>query len=237
MAAGYFKKLLEDHRYHDIDTRSAGVMTVTGLRASQEAMQIMTAEGVDLGRHRSTQLSPDMVRKADLILGMTPLHVQEALRLHKDARGKAFLLKEYSRSDLDKIQIDDPMGATLEVFKKCFREIKEACQLLLKTEFVQGGRKKAKAEAAAQHKTVEVAKKAAAPAKAKGHAKANPAPKKSKKNAPKSERKSAHKPAARKPAAKAKSKSKAKIKARPKLSRTIKKAARGGAARSAVKAR
>ncbi len=141
MAAAYFKKLLEHHKLNDVEPRSAGVMTVTGLRASQEAVQIMQNEGVDLTRHRSSPLSAEMIRKADLILGMTPLHVQEATRLYKEARGKSYLLKEYSGSDLDKIQIDDPMGATLEYFKKVFREIKDACEKLVRTEFVSGKRK------------------------------------------------------------------------------------------------
>lgn len=139
MAAAYLRKLLEDAKVKNVEVRSAGVLTVTGLRASQEARQIMETVSVDLSRHRSSQLSPEMIRRADLILGMTPYHVQRALRISEDARGKTFLVKEYTRSDLKNIQISDPMGATLEVFKQRFKEIKKACELLVETPFVQTG--------------------------------------------------------------------------------------------------
>lgn len=136
MAAGYFSKLLDENDLIDLEVRSAGVMTVTGLRASQEAQQVMESEVVDLDSHRSSQLSAEMIRRADLILGMSPLHVQTALRMQEGARGKTHLFKEYTKSDLKNIQIADPMGCTLEVFKKCFDEVKAACDLLLKSEFV-----------------------------------------------------------------------------------------------------
>jgi hypothetical protein len=97
----------------------------------------MEAVEVDLGRHRSSQLTQESIRRADLILGMSPLHVQHALRESPDARGKTFLLKEFARSDLKNIQISDPMGCTLEVFKKCFKEIRQACDKLIETEYVK----------------------------------------------------------------------------------------------------
>lgn len=138
MASAYFRKLLDERGVREIDTRSAGVMTITGLLASQEAIQVMTAEGVDLHRHRSTQLTPELIRKADLILAMSPFHRQTALRMCEDAKNKTFLLKEFTKSDLKNVQIADPMGCTLEVFKKCFKEIKQACDRLVDHEFITG---------------------------------------------------------------------------------------------------
>lgn len=138
MAAAYFRKLLDDRGIREVETRSAGVMTITGLLASQEAIQVMSSEGVDLHRHRSTQLTSELIRKADLILAMSPFHRQTALRMAEDAKNKTFLLKEFTKSDLKNVQIADPMGCTLEVFKKCFKEIKAACDRLIDHEFVTG---------------------------------------------------------------------------------------------------
>lgn len=138
MAAAYFRKLLDDRGIREVETRSAGVMTITGLLASQEAIQVMSAEGVDLHRHRSTQLTSELIRKADLILAMSPFHRQTALRMAEDAKNKTFLLKEFTKSDLKNVQIADPMGCTLEVFKKCFKEIKAACDRLIDHEFITG---------------------------------------------------------------------------------------------------
>ncbi|MCL5269484.1 MAG: hypothetical protein M1457_02770 [bacterium] len=138
MASGYFRKLLDERGIRDIEVRSAGVMTITGLLASQEAIQVMDNEGVDLRRHRSTQLTPELIRKADLILAMSPFHRQTALRMAEDAKDKTFLFKEFCKSDLKNVQIADPMGCTLEVFKKCFKEVKAACDRLIDHEFITG---------------------------------------------------------------------------------------------------
>jgi len=144
MAAGYMKKILDENRIKNIEVKTAGVMTVAGLLATPEAVQIMDAVGVDLRKYRSTKLTPEMVKKADLILGMTPFHVQSALRMLPDSRGKTFLLKEYTGSDVRHAQISDPMGCTLEVYKRVFGDIKSACDKLLKSEFILGRKKSEK---------------------------------------------------------------------------------------------
>ena len=138
MAAHYFRKLLAERNIKDIEVRSAGVMTITGLLASHEAVQVMDSAHVDLSRHRSSQLSPESIRKADLILAMTPFHRQTALRLTEVARKKTHLLKEFAGSDVENVQIADPMGCTLEVFKRCFKEIKQACEKLIEHDFFTG---------------------------------------------------------------------------------------------------
>lgn len=138
MAAGYFRKLLDENEIKNVEVRSAGVMTITGLLASQEAIQVMENEGVDLRKHRSTQLTPELIHKASLILAMTPFHRQTALRMSEEAKDKTCLFKEFAKSDLKNVQIADPMGCTLEVFKKCFKEIKAACDKLVKHEYVAG---------------------------------------------------------------------------------------------------
>jgi len=141
MAAGYLTKILEEKKIKNIEVKTAGVMTVAGLLATQEAVQIMDAVGVDLRKHRSTKLTPEIIKKADLILGMTPFHVQSALRMSSGSRGKTYLLKEYTGSDARHSQISDPMGCTLEVYKRVFGEIKTACNKLLKTDFITGKKK------------------------------------------------------------------------------------------------
>jgi protein-tyrosine phosphatase len=141
MAAGYLTKLLEEKKIRNIEVRTAGVMTVAGLLATQEAVQIMDAMGVDLRKHRSTKLTPEIIKKSDLILGMTPFHVQSALRMSSSTRGKTYLLKEFTGSDARHSQISDPMGCTLEVYKRVFGEIKSACNKLFKSEFITGKKK------------------------------------------------------------------------------------------------
>jgi len=138
MAAAYFKKLLQDHKIKNIEVRSAGVMTIAGLLATDESKQMLEPYGISLDKHRSQPLTEEMIRRADLILGMTPFHVQMAKRMSEEAQGKTFLIKEYTGTDPKSRPIPDPMGCTLEVYKRCFRQIKEACDALIKMDFVTG---------------------------------------------------------------------------------------------------
>ncbi len=130
MAQGLLENFLEESGVKHIEVKTAGVMTIPGLLPTPEAVQVMDSVKIDVRKHRSAPLTPEMIRKADLVLGMTPFHVQFALRMAEDARDKTFLLKEYTKSDLKNYQITDPMGATLEVYKRVFREIKLAVEKL-----------------------------------------------------------------------------------------------------------
>ncbi|MBN1903392.1 low molecular weight protein arginine phosphatase [Candidatus Sumerlaeota bacterium] len=146
MAAAFLEQLLEEKKIKNIDVKTAGVMTVDGLLATPESIQIMDAVGVDLRKHRSRKLTPELLKKAELILGMTPFHVQSALRMLASAKGKTFLFKEYTGSDAKHAQISDPMGCTLEVYKRVFNEIKSSCNKLLKSEFIMGKKKSTQKE-------------------------------------------------------------------------------------------
>lgn len=231
MCVGYFRKLCEEAQLDNLEIRSAGVLTVHGLLATPETLQMLKAEGVDLSRHRSCQFTPDLLRKADLILGMTSLHTQSALRAEASIADKTFLLKEYTRSDLKKVQIDDPMGNTLEVYKRVFAEIRKACKLLMKMPIITGEEPPAPPESKPTRKRASVSSKADAAkpkieakpsgksktAAAKPAAKAAPAAK----TTP-----AAEKPAAAKPVAKA-----AAAKPAPKSAKTNEKTPAGSAAK------
>ena len=67
MAAGYFKKLLDEHSNLEIEIRDAGIMTVAGLRATPEAIQVLDTVDVDLRKHTSRKLSNETIKRADLI--------------------------------------------------------------------------------------------------------------------------------------------------------------------------
>jgi protein-tyrosine phosphatase len=204
MAQGLLQQYLDENGITTVEVRTAGVMTIPGLLPTPEAVQVMDGSGIDIRKHRSAPLTPEMIRKADLVLGMTPFHVQFALRLADDARHKTFLLKEYAKSDLKNYQISDPMGATLEVYKRVFREIKLAIDKLALMDCIH-----APLDQDLKHEVYTPpasAKKAPAPPPvAEPEAKAPAAGKKKvaeKKAAPVAKKPAEKKPAEKKPAAK-----------------------------------
>lgn len=137
IAYGVMRRMLADADITDLEIRTAGVMTVPGLMPTQECRQLLLKDGIDISNHRSCQLTHELIKRASLILGMTSFHVQMALRMAESARGKTFLIKEYTGGDSKNDQVQDPMGCTLEVYKKVYREIRAACRRLMRTEFVQ----------------------------------------------------------------------------------------------------
>lgn len=183
MAQGYMKHAMNERDIKNVEVKTAGVMTIPGLIPTPEATQVMQNAGIDVTMHRSSPLTKELIRKADLILGMTPFHVQFALRMSDEAKGKTYLLKEFAESDLKNYQITDPMGATLEVYKRVYREMKLAIDKMLDKEFFHhiGEEKKptltlAKAAPPAPKKPAPVAAKKPAAPPAKTAAKPAPKP-------------------------------------------------------------
>jgi protein-tyrosine-phosphatase len=208
MAAGYLRKLVADAGIADVEVRNAGIMTVPGLKATPEAIQVLDTVDVDLRRHNSRKLSNETIKRADLILGMSSFHVQTALRQSPAAKGKTFLLKEYVGFTEKNVQISDPMGGTLEVYKKCFQEIKSCVDRLIEHDFVIGGpnEKELEAERVREKRQTRTARGASAKKPAETR---KPAQTTTSRKAGKAPAKKAAKPPAKKKAA-AKSKPKPK---------------------------
>jgi protein-tyrosine-phosphatase len=137
MAKGVFAHILAEAGITHVEILTAGVMTTASILPTQETRLLLTEAGIDIGGYRSTQYTEQMIRKADLVLGMSPFHVQKAKRLIPEARDKTHLLKEFTGVDRKNVQIPDPMGATLEVYRKVFRDIQESCKKLVEMEIVR----------------------------------------------------------------------------------------------------
>jgi protein-tyrosine-phosphatase len=175
MAQGYMKHALNERALKHIDVKTAGVMTIPGLIPTPEASQVMTNAGIDISNHRSSPLTKELIHKADIILGMTPFHVQFALRESDEAKGKTYLLKEFAESDIKNYQITDPMGMTLEVYKRVYREMKLAIDKMLDLKEFFTGVSPEEARKAGVKPAAPVAAKPA-PAAGKGAPAAKPAP-------------------------------------------------------------
>jgi protein-tyrosine phosphatase len=75
---------------------SAGLF-LPGLPAHTDSARAMASLGHDLSAHRSRRMTADMVREADLVLGLAREHVREAVLLAPDAWDRCFTLKELVR--------------------------------------------------------------------------------------------------------------------------------------------
>lgn len=80
----------------DAGVSSAGLLG-DGVPASDGAVRVLAARGLDLAPHRSRRLSPDLVARSDLVVGLARAHVREAVLAVPDSIDRAFTLKEVVR--------------------------------------------------------------------------------------------------------------------------------------------
>ena len=80
----------------DAGVHSAGLYR-GGVEASAGSVRAMAQRSLDLAGHRSRSLTADLVRRADVVLGMARLHVREVVLACPDAWPRCFTLKELVR--------------------------------------------------------------------------------------------------------------------------------------------
>ena len=115
MAEGMFKKLLKEKGDSGIVCSSAGLSTVDGRHASENAQTVALEYGVDISAHRSHLLTRSISRRADMIVCMTQEHFDMLNRLIPEE--KLAILGG---------GIDDPYGGDIEVYRRCAAEIDAA---------------------------------------------------------------------------------------------------------------
>lgn len=124
MAEAIFKKMVPVGA--DIHVFSAGSHAREGNLATENSILASRDAGIDLSNHRARKLTTDMVREADMILAMEPLHIEHVLSLDIWVKDKTFNLVRFAQGcpgggDL----ISDPYGESLREYQICFRKIDE----------------------------------------------------------------------------------------------------------------
>jgi protein-tyrosine-phosphatase len=107
MAEGIARHLVRDGRIDgvepDLFVASAGVFAADGIPISPESADALERRGIE-AEGVSKRLTPDMIRNADLVLGMTAAHVEAARHL---AGPDCHTPIERVDADAD---IEDPIG-------------------------------------------------------------------------------------------------------------------------------
>jgi protein-tyrosine-phosphatase len=121
LAEAIARKVAIERGLVDVEVASAGTSAWDGASASDGAMLVGMERRLDLGSHRSQQLSRALVESSDLIFTMGPHHLERVEAL--GAGDKAFLLTAYPRHGAVGRAINDPMGAELEVYRATADEL------------------------------------------------------------------------------------------------------------------
>jgi protein-tyrosine phosphatase len=76
---------------------SAGVLAHEGGAPLDEVVDVMREFGIDLSQHVSRPVTPELVKGADVVIGLAREHVRETIVLEPDSYDRSFTLKELVR--------------------------------------------------------------------------------------------------------------------------------------------
>ncbi|MEW9624537.1 low molecular weight protein-tyrosine-phosphatase [Rhodanobacter geophilus] len=99
-----------------IEVGSAGLAALIDRPLDETALQVMREHGVDGTGHRARQVTPALLREANLILGMEKSHLAALARLAPEASGKLFLLDKWGQAQ----DIPDPYRQQRPAFEHVF---------------------------------------------------------------------------------------------------------------------
>ena len=133
MAEALAKQVLANQRGVRVDeleaagvrVLSAGVSARPGAPAAAEAVEVMRQQGLDLSRHRSRPLTPELIQEADLILTMTEAHRNALLDLVPSAAEKTLRLDPGG-------DVDDPIGSDATTYARTAEMIRRRLEQRLK---------------------------------------------------------------------------------------------------------
>ena len=121
MAEAIARKVAIERGLAEVDVASAGTSAWDGAAASDGAMLVGMERRLDLGSHRSQQLTRALVGDADLIFAMGPHHLERVEAL--GGAGKAWLLAAYPAVGGAGRPIADPMGGDLGLYRSTADEL------------------------------------------------------------------------------------------------------------------
>lgn len=136
MAEGYLKKRLREIERDDIVVFSRGVSAHGVPGPTSETIEVLRAAGIDMTNHRPTPLSRNDLESADLILAMEDFQVDEIMEMAPHKKDRIFLLAEFGLwggkvQDMS-LEIQDPIGKPMNVYKDVFGLIRNSVERLVK---------------------------------------------------------------------------------------------------------
>ena len=123
MAEAIFKDFVEQQGVSENwEISSAGTWTKDGLPTTQEVVDVLKELGVAIERHASKQISREIFDESDLVLVMSQNHKEALCAEFPHGKHKVYLLSEMIGEKMD---VEDPIGGTMEDFREAAHDIRE----------------------------------------------------------------------------------------------------------------
>jgi protein-tyrosine phosphatase len=116
-----------------VEVGSAGVHAWTGAPASDGALLVALEHQLDLSAHRARALDKELLAEQDLVLVMSPHHLERVEAL--GGTGRAHLLSSFATRGASSRAIADPFGGDLAAYREAYddlrREVRAAMERLV----------------------------------------------------------------------------------------------------------
>ena len=107
----------------DVEIYSCGIFANDADCATFTAEEAMEEYGVDLKQHRATNIVNSKIEEMDLVLCATMSHKNTVLYRYPELKDKVYTMKEYAEFNKDDLDIKDPWGYDIEIYRFCAAEI------------------------------------------------------------------------------------------------------------------
>lgn len=126
MAEAIFNSICD---INGIKALSAGLSAFPGSKTSLNCSLIVNENlNLDISNRNAVQLNPFMIEDVDIVLTMTE-YISDVLRdTNETYANKIYSLGEYIGNN---IEISDPYGGSIDVYRKTFAELKSNLEILI----------------------------------------------------------------------------------------------------------
>ncbi|HYW08214.1 MAG TPA: low molecular weight protein arginine phosphatase [Longimicrobium sp.] len=124
LAEGIARRELMERGWRHVRVASAGLAAQPGGGASDNACTIAARHGISLEEHGTRILEPAMLEWADLVLAMSPGHVDAVIAM--GGGEKVSLLSAFAAGDgVPSRGVRDPFGGPLQAYENTYRQLHE----------------------------------------------------------------------------------------------------------------
>lgn len=130
MAEAICRKMAEK-KNKEVEIYSCGITAYTGDWSTENAIEVMEEIGIDLKKHRATNIKESKIEEMDLILCATTNHKKSVIHQYPSLKEKTYTIKEYAQEGVKELDIADPWGYNIQTYRKCAKEIVENLEKII----------------------------------------------------------------------------------------------------------
>ena len=131
MAEGIMKKALHDNGMDDITVSSMGIHALEGNSATDYAIEVCRENGITIENHRSRPLIPEELKQSRLIFTMETVQIDYIDIFFPQVSDRLFMLASWPIRKTKKATITDPVGRSLNMYRKTFQNLQIQVDRLL----------------------------------------------------------------------------------------------------------